>query len=111
MGRSSKFDVGFRVHAVELTRMLRRPRCQIADEIMISDTWLSKWMAQSENDRAPEYLSVSDKAELDQLRSEKREWILELEILKKAIASWVKAFCGSPGQLPDLVHHGGQGFL
>ena len=33
---------------------------------------------------------ISDKAELEQLRSEKREWILEREILKKAMAFWVK---------------------
>ena len=75
---------------MELARMSRRPRCQIADELGISDTTLSKWMTQSENDRAPESLAVSDKAELDQLRVEKREWILEREILKKAMAFWVK---------------------
>ena len=94
MGRSSKFDVGFRAHAVELARRSRRPRCQIAGELGISDTTLSKWMSDSENDRVPESLSVSDKAELDQLRSEKREWILEREILKKAMAFWVKEFRG-----------------
>lgn len=74
--------------------MSRRPRCQIADELGISDTTLSKWMAQSEIDRPPESLTVSDKAELDQLRAEKREWILEREILKKAMAFWVKEFRG-----------------
>jgi transposase len=94
MGRSSKFDVGFRAHAVELARMSRRPRCQIAEELGVSDTTLSKWMAQSENDRAPDPLTISDKAELDQLRVEKREWILEREILKKAMAFWVKEFRG-----------------
>lgn len=74
--------------------MSQRPRCQIADELGISDTTLSKWMTQSANDRAPESLTVSDKAELDQLRVEKREWILEREILKKAMAFWVKEFRG-----------------
>lgn len=79
---------------MELARMSRRPRCQVAEELGVSDTTLSKWMAQSENDRAPESLTVSDKAELDQLRAEKREWILEREILKKAMAFWVKEFRG-----------------
>ena len=74
--------------------MSRRPRCQIAEELGISDTTLSKWMTQSENDRAPDPLTISDKAELDQLRAEKREWILEREILKKAMAFWVKEFRG-----------------
>ena len=90
MGGSSKFDVGFRVHAVELARMSQRPRCQIAFELGVSDTTLSKWMAKSENDRAPESLTVSEKAELDQLRADRREWVLEREILKKAMAFWVK---------------------
>ncbi len=90
MGRSSRFDVGFRAHAVELARMSQRPRCQIAVELGVSDTTLSKWMAESEQDRAPESLTVGDKAELDQLRAEKREWILEREILKIAMAFWVK---------------------
>lgn len=90
MGRSSKFDVGFRSHAVELVRMSQRPRCQIAEELGISDTTLAKWMTQSENDRAPKPLMAGDKTELDQLRAEKREWILEREILKKAMAFWVK---------------------
>jgi transposase len=74
--------------------MSRRPRCQIADELGISDSTLSKWMAESEDDRAPESLTVSEKAELVQLRAEKREWILEREILKRAMAFWVKEFRG-----------------
>lgn len=74
--------------------MSQRPRCQIAEELGISDTTLAKWMSQSENDRAPESLAAGDKAELEQLRSEKREWILEREILKKAMAFWVKEFRG-----------------
>ncbi len=74
--------------------MSQRPRCQIADELGISDTTLSKWMAKSEDDRVPESVTVSDKAELVQLRAEKREWILEREILKKAMAFWVKEFRG-----------------
>jgi len=31
-------------------------------------------------------LTIGEKAELEQLRAEKREWILEREILKKAMA-------------------------
>lgn len=42
MGRSSKFDVGFRAHAVELVRMSQRPRCQIAFELGVSDTTLGE---------------------------------------------------------------------
>lgn len=74
--------------------MSQRPRCQIAEELGVSDTTLSKWMAKSEIDVAPKSLTVSEKAELDQLRADKREWVLEREILKKAMAFWVKEFRG-----------------
>ena len=90
MGRSSKFDVGFQAHAVELARMSQRPRCQIASELGLSDTTLAKWMAKSEKDKAPESLGLGERAELDQLRAEKREWLLERELLEKAMAFWVK---------------------
>ncbi len=90
MGRPSKFDVGFRAHAVELVRMSQRPRCQIAFELGVSDTTLGKWMSRSNDEKAPDALTIGEKAELEQLRAEKREWILEREILKKAMAFWVK---------------------
>lgn len=70
--------------------MSQRPRYQIASELGLSDTTLAKWMAKSEKDKAPESLRPGEKAELDQLRAEKREWVLEREILKKAMAFWVK---------------------
>ena len=90
MGRSSRFDVGFQVHAVELARVSQRPRCHIAAELGLSDTTLAKWVAKSEKDKAPESLGLGEKAELDLLRAEKREWVLEREILKEAMAFWVK---------------------
>ena len=68
MGRSSRFDVGFQVHAVELARVSQRPRCQIAAELGLSDTTLAKWVAKSEKDKAPESLGLGEKAELDLLR-------------------------------------------
>lgn len=91
MGRPSKFDDEFRVHAVELVRVSQKPRRQIATELGVSDTTLSKWMNSSreKSGKEPE-LSVSERAELEQLRAEKREWVLEREILKKATAFWVK---------------------
>ena len=91
MGRPSRFDREFRAHAVELVRMSQRPRCRIASELGVSATTLGKWMAESEDrEKMPETMSVSERAELEQLRAEKREWILEREILKKAMAFWVK---------------------
>jgi transposase len=91
MGRPSKFDMEYRAQAVELVRMSRKPRCQIAADLGVSDTTLSKWMNDSRQDPAgKDVLSLSERQELEQLRAEKREWIMEREILKKATAFWVK---------------------
>ena len=91
MGRPSRFDREFRAHAVELVRVSQRPRCRVASELGVSATTLAKWMAEfDDREKMVETMSVSERAELEQLRAEKREWILEREILKKAMAFWVK---------------------
>jgi transposase-like protein len=90
MGRRSRFDEGFRVQAVELARGSRRPRYEIAADLGVSDTTLANWMTASSNDKFPEALTIPERVELEQLRGEKREWVLEREILKKATAFWVK---------------------
>jgi len=91
MGRPLKFDSDFREHAVELVRISSKPRSRIAAELGVSDTTLAKWMTQS-RDTSPggDDLTLPERQELEQLRKEKREWILEREILKKATAFWVK---------------------
>ena len=91
MGRPSKFDREFRSHAVELVRVSRKPRRQIAADLGVSDTTLSKWMnADTKTRDQTDELSPSESRELEQLRAEKREWILEREILKKGMSFWVK---------------------
>jgi transposase len=91
MGRPPKFDLDFRKHAVELARVSSRPRSKIAFDLGVSDTTLSKWMNNSKKEpKEREDLSRSEHEELVLLRAEKREWILEREILKKATAFWVK---------------------
>lgn len=97
MGRPSRFDREFRAHAVELVRVSQKPRCRIASELGVSATTLGKWMAESDDrESMPETMSVSERSELEQLRAEKREWILEREILKKAMAFWVAGSFSEP---------------
>ena len=87
MGRPSRFDSEFRAHAVDLVRVSRKPRCQIASDIGVSDTTLSKWMSVADSQgRMDDSLNVADEVELAVLRAEKREWMMEREILKKCIA-------------------------
>lgn len=90
MGRPSRFDHEFRAHAVELVKVSRRSRSQVASDLGVSDTTLGKWMTDSAGSLEPDPLTISERAELVMLRSEKREWILEREILKKSTAFWVK---------------------
>ena len=72
-------------------RVSKRPRYQIAGDLGVSDTTLAKWMAEQRGkDDESDELSVSERAELEQLRAEKREWVVEREILKKGMAFWVR---------------------
>ena len=76
MGRPSKFDSEYRAHAVELVRLSRKPRRQIAADLGVSDTTLSKWMNTSKDDPGKkDVLSLTERQELEQLRAEKREFI------------------------------------
>lgn len=88
--RQSRFDEGFRAQAVELVRRSSRPRYQVAAELGVSDTTLGKWMNEQSSTAAEEPLTGSERKELEQLRKEKREWVVEREILKKATAFWVR---------------------
>jgi transposase len=92
MGRPSRFDSEFRDHAVELVRVSKKSRGQIAADLGVSDTTLANWMKKRavKEEMVEKGLTLSERQELDQLRGEKREWVLEREILKKATAFWVK---------------------
>ena len=92
MGRPSTFDAEFRSHAVELVRLSRKPRRQIAHDLGVADTTLAKWMSTADTE-PPERdaMSVTERQQLEQLRAEKREWILEREIQKKALLTLVWA--------------------
>ena len=96
MSRPSMFDAEFRARACELVASSSKPRSRIAADLGVSDATLYKWMAKSnvpkevpgDGDGRP--LTVSELAELKQLRKAKYEWEEEREILKKATAFWVK---------------------
>ena len=96
MSRPSMFDAEFRARACELARSSSKPRSEIATDLGISDAAWCKWMAKSKTPKnvAPEGddrpLTVSELAELKQLRKAKYEWEEERLILKKATAFFVK---------------------
>ena len=96
MSTPSIFDAEFRARACELASTSSKPRLEIATDLGISDATLYKWMAKSKTPKnvAPEGddrpLTVSELAELKQLRKLKYEWEEERLILKKATAFFVK---------------------
>jgi transposase len=91
------FDAEFRARACELARSSSKPRVQVAADLGVSDATLYKWMSKSkkphsqvahEGEDRP--LTLSELAELKQLRKDKYDWEEERIILKKAMAFWVK---------------------
>jgi transposase len=90
------FDAEFRARACELVRSSSKPRVQIAADLGVSDATLYKWMAKSRTPKNvpvhvdDEPLTLSERAELKQLRKLKYLWEEEREILKKATAFFVK---------------------
>lgn len=75
---------------MDLVRSSSRPRVVIAGELGLSDATLARWMTDNAEQLPEPELTCSERAELIQLRSEKREWTIEREILKKGMAWWVK---------------------
>jgi len=90
MGRVAKFDAEFRCQAVEMARVSGRARYRVAADLGISDTTLAKWMAKDKPSDDDVSLTVSERVHYEQLQEEKRYWVMEREILKKATAFWVK---------------------
>lgn len=89
-----KYPVEFKIKAVELLKGGGRPQRQIAQELGISDSVLSKWQRQYDSglftkDTKPTVQSSADK-EIARLTGELKRKTMEVEILKKATAFFAK---------------------
>jgi transposase len=81
----------FRRRAVELARLREKPISQIAKDLGIAESGLRRWMAQADIDEdKKEGLSTDERAELVQLRRDKRVLEMEVEILKRASAYFAR---------------------
>jgi transposase len=81
----------FRRRAVELARLREKPIAQIARDLGIAESGLRRWMAQADIDEGKqEGLSTDERAELVQLRRDKRVLEMEIEILKRASAYFAR---------------------
>jgi transposase len=81
----------FRRRAVELARLREKPISQIAKDLGIAESGLRRWMAQADIDEGKqEGLTTDERAELVQLRRDKRVLEMEVEILKRASAYFAR---------------------
>lgn len=81
----------FRRRAVELARLREKPIAAIAKDLGIAESGLRRWMKQADIDEGvQEGLTSDERAELVQLRRDKRVLEMEVEILKKASAYFAR---------------------
>lgn len=93
-----RFPREFRVRAIELVRISDRPLSQVARELGVSNSALSRWVAEDDFAKAQAekasgvvpILDVDEQAELVRLRREVRRLETENEILKRAAAYFAK---------------------
>jgi len=86
-----KFSDEFKRDAVEIVRTSDRSIAEVARELGIYDSSLGTWVRQDQVDRGErEGVSSNDKDRLLELERENARLRMERELLKRAVAFWVK---------------------
>jgi len=86
-----KFSDEFKRDAVEIVRSSDRSIAEVARELGIYDSSLGNWVRQDQIDRGErEGLTNDEQQELSELRRENTRLRMERELLKRAVAFWVK---------------------
>lgn len=86
-----KFSDEFKRDAVEIVRTSGKSIAEVARELGIYDSSLGNWVRQDEINRGErEGLSSDDSQELSELRRENARLRMERELLKRAVAFWVR---------------------
>ena len=86
-----KFSDEFKRDAVEIVRSSDRSITEVARELGIYDSSLGNWVRQDRIDRGERQgLSSDEQTELVELRRENSRLRMERELLKRAVAFWVK---------------------
>ena len=90
MPRGNRFTTEFRREAVRLALSSGRPRQEIADDLGVGLSSLTRWIGRYRAEEAPATEQDDLQAELRRLRKENAVLRQEREILKKAAAFFVK---------------------
>ena len=86
-----KFSDEFKRDAVEIVRSSGKPVRQVANELGIYDSTLGNWVRQDEINRGErEGLSTDERERLRELERENARLRMERELLKRAVAFWVR---------------------
>ena len=86
-----KFSDEFKRDAVEIVRSSDRPIAEVARELGIYDSTLGAWVKQDEINRGErEGLTSDERTRLSELERENARLRMERELLKRAVAFWVK---------------------
>ncbi len=86
-----KFSDEFKRDAVEIVRTSGKSIAEVARELGIYDSSLGNWVRQEEINRGErEGLTTDEKARLSELERENARLRMERELLKRAVAFWVR---------------------
>jgi len=86
-----KFSDEFKRDAVEIVRMSDKSLAEVARELGIYDSTLGSWVKQDQVNRGErEGLSSDERQELSELRRDNARLRMERELLKRAVAFWVR---------------------
>ncbi len=86
-----RFSDEFKRDAVEIVRSSDRSIAEVARELGIYDSSLGSWVRQDQVNRGErEGVSSNDKDRLLELERENARLRMERELLKRAVAFWVK---------------------
>ena len=89
--RRRRFSDEFKRDAVEIVRTSGKSIAGVAGELGIYDSSLGNWVRQDEVNRGErDGLSSDDSRELSELRRENARLRMERELLKRAVAFWVR---------------------
>ena len=90
-GTRRRFSDEFKGDAVEIVRSSGESIAEVARELGIYDSSLGNWVRQDEINRGErEGLSIDDKGRLFELERENARLRMERELLKRAVAVWVR---------------------
>ena len=90
-GSRRRFSDDFKHDAVQIVRTSGKPIAQVARELGIYDSTLGNWIKQDRIDRGErEGLTSDERAELSELRRDNARLRMERELLKRAVAFWVR---------------------